>query len=52
MVMGISHRDEWVGDDVATQQFGMGYILGLTENDNIIQEVFRWMSANSPIVYD
>ena len=46
------YRDEWRGDDVATQQFGMGYILGLTENDNKIQEVFRWMSANSPIVYD
>lgn len=45
------YRDEYT-DDVAKQQFGMGYILGLTEHDNIIQEVLRWMSANSPIVYD
>lgn len=45
------YRDEYI-DDVAKQQFGMGYILGLTEHDDKIQEVLRWMSANSPIVYD
>lgn len=45
------YRDEYL-DDVAKQQFGMGYILGLTEHDDTIQEVLRWMSGNSPIVYD
>jgi hypothetical protein len=45
------YRDEYK-DDVAKEQFGMGYIIGLTEHDNIIQEVLRWMSANSPIVYN
>lgn len=44
-------RDEYT-DDVAKQEFGMGYILGLTEHDDTIQEVLRWMSANSPIVYN
>jgi hypothetical protein len=44
-------RDEYI-DDIAKKQFGMGYILGLAEHDNIIQEVLLWMSANSPIVYD